>query len=101
MFPLQLQLWQKGANLALAASRTPHTPLPLDGLRGLIAERLSASWNERPQVTLHSEVDATELVAVRNRKLTPAGKKISFNAYFVAAVSRALAEFPRSQFSID
>jgi pyruvate dehydrogenase E2 component (dihydrolipoamide acetyltransferase) len=66
----------------------------LDGLRGLIAERLSASWNERPQVTLHSEVDATELVAVRNRKLTPAGKKISFNAYCVAAAARALAEFP-------
>lgn len=69
-------------------------PLPLEGLRGLIAERLSASWNERPQVTLHSEVDATELVAVRNRKLTPDGKKISFNAYFVAAAARALAEFP-------
>ena len=73
----------------------PH-PLPatLPGLRGLIAERLSASWNERPQVTLHREVDATELVAVRNRNLTPAGKKISFNAYFFAAASRALAEFP-------
>ena len=70
------------------------TPLPLDGLRGLIAERLSNSWNERPQVTLHSDVDASELVAVRNRNLTPAGKKISFNAYFVAAVARALAEFP-------
>ena len=69
-------------------------PLPLTGLRGLIAERLSASWNERPQVTLHSEVDATELVAVRNQNMTPAGKKISFNAYFVAAAARALAEFP-------
>ncbi len=69
-------------------------PLPLTGLRGLIAERLSVSWNERPQVTLHSEVDATELVMVRNRNLTPAGKKISFNAYFMAAVARALAEFP-------
>ena len=84
----------KGSQSALAASPAAHTPLPLDGLRGLIAERLSASWNERPQVTLHSEVDATELVAVRNRKLTPAGKKISFNAYFVAAAARALAEFP-------
>jgi len=76
-------------------SVTPtRAPLPLDGLRGLIAGRLSASWNERPQVTLHSEVDATELVAARNRNLTPAGKKISFNAYFIAAASRALAEFP-------
>ena len=84
----------KGRKFAPPASPAPHTRVPLDGLRGLIAERLSASWTERPQVTLHSEVDATELVAVRNRQLTPTGKKISFNAYFVAAVSRALREFP-------
>lgn len=83
----------KGSPPAPATS-IKHTPLPLDGLRGLIAERLSSSWNERPQVTLHSEVDATELVAVRNRNLTPTGKKISFNTYFVAAVARALLEFP-------
>jgi pyruvate dehydrogenase E2 component (dihydrolipoamide acetyltransferase) len=83
------------ASLASDPTKTvPRTPLPLEGLRGLIAERLSASWNERPQVTLHSEVDASELVAVRNRNLTPSGKKISFNAYFVAAASRALTEFP-------
>jgi pyruvate dehydrogenase E2 component (dihydrolipoamide acetyltransferase) len=84
----------QGIQPALAASPAPHTQLPLEGLRGLIAERLSASWNERPQVTLHSEVDATELVAIRNRQLTPTGKKISFNAYFIAATARAMAEFP-------
>jgi pyruvate dehydrogenase E2 component (dihydrolipoamide acetyltransferase) len=86
------------AALAKSAPADPSpltpAPLPLTGLRGLIAERLSASWNERPQVTLHSEVDATELVAVRNQNLITAGKKISFNAYFVAAAVRALAEFP-------
>jgi len=79
---------------AAAASPPAKIPLPLEGLRSLIAERLSASWNERPQVTLHSEVDATELVAIRQRKLSPAGKKISFSAFFVAAVGRALDEFP-------
>jgi pyruvate dehydrogenase E2 component (dihydrolipoamide acetyltransferase) len=86
------------AAIASLIKHPPAAPQPLPatlpGLRGLIAERLSDSWNERPQVTLHSEVDATELIAVRNRNLTPAGKKISFNAYFVAAASRALAEFP-------
>jgi pyruvate dehydrogenase E2 component (dihydrolipoamide acetyltransferase) len=68
--------------------------LPLEGLRGLIAERLSASWNERPQVTLHSEADATNLMEVRQRKLTPTGEKIPLNAYFIAAAAKALAEFP-------
>jgi pyruvate dehydrogenase E2 component (dihydrolipoamide acetyltransferase) len=69
-------------------------PLPLDGLRGLIAERLSASWNERPQVTLHSEVNACHLVEMRQRNLTPNGEKISLNAYFIAMAARTLAEFP-------
>ncbi len=85
----------RGGSLASSPLSTAHSPLtPLPGLRGLIAERLSASWNERPQVTLHSEVDASALVALRERNLMPAGKKISFNAYFVAAAARALAEFP-------
>ena len=88
----------KGHTLHPALAKHPRrgasTPLPLDGLRGLIAKRLSASWNERPHVTLHSEVDATELVAVRDRNLTPDGQKVSFNAYFTATAAHALAEFP-------
>lgn len=80
------------------ASHTPHfappTLHPLPGLRGVIAERLSASWNERPQVTLHSEVDATQLVTLRDRNLTSDGQKVSFNAYFTTAAARALAKFP-------
>ena len=84
----------KSAQTTVISGSPVRPPIPLDGLRGLIAERLSASWNERPQVTLHSEVDATSLVATRNQNLTPTGNKISFNAYFVAVVTRALSEYP-------
>lgn len=84
----------KGAAPSKAATTPTRSTLPLDGLRGVIAERLSVSWNERPQVTLHSEVDATQLVALRNRNLTPDGQKVSFNAHFTTAAARALAEFP-------
>jgi pyruvate dehydrogenase E2 component (dihydrolipoamide acetyltransferase) len=83
-----------GGKTAPSLPPRERSPLPLTGLRGLIAERLSASWNERPQVTLHSEVDATRLVEIRQRTLTPGGDKYSLNTYFIAAAARALAEFP-------
>ena len=82
------------STVASGTSTPPSRQFPLEGLRGLIAERLSASWNERPQVTLYSEVDATQLIELRQHNLTPNREKISINAYFFAAVSKALREFP-------
>jgi len=45
--------------------------LPLVGLRGVIAQRLSDSWRERPQVTLTTEVEATNLVSARALREQP------------------------------
>lgn len=78
----------------------PHrdtAPLPLSGLRGIIAERLSQSWRERPQVTLTTEADATNLVAARqqlNAELASTGEKISYNALLIKLVAQALREQP-------
>lgn len=72
-------------------------PLPLTGLRGIIAERLSQSWRERPQVTLTTEADATNLVAARqqlNAELASLGEKISYNALLIKLVAQALYEQP-------
>ncbi|MCA9934104.1 MAG: E3 binding domain-containing protein, partial [Anaerolineales bacterium] len=44
------------ARLAQPQAVPPAPALPLTGLRGVIAERLSAGWRERPQVTLTAEV---------------------------------------------
>lgn len=82
---------------ALHSKPAPAAPLPLTGLRGIIAERLSQSWRERPQVTLTTEADATNLVAARqqlNTELAAAGEKISYNALLMRLVARALAEHP-------
>jgi pyruvate dehydrogenase E2 component (dihydrolipoamide acetyltransferase) len=82
---------------ALVSKPLPSTPLPLSGLRGIIAERLSQSWRERPQVTLTTEADATNLVAARqqlNAELAAQNEKISYNALLVRLVARALAEHP-------
>lgn len=75
----------------------PVKTLPLSGLRGIIADRLSTGWRERPQVTLTTEADATYLVALRlqlNEELAPKGIKISYNAILVSLVSKALEEHP-------
>jgi pyruvate dehydrogenase E2 component (dihydrolipoamide acetyltransferase) len=67
----------------------------LTGLRALIANRLSASWVERPQVTLITEVDATALVALRSQIQTQSNVKVSYNAFLLKLVAQALLEHPR------
>jgi pyruvate dehydrogenase E2 component (dihydrolipoamide acetyltransferase) len=66
----------------------------LTGLRGIIAERLSASWRERPHVTLITEADATNLVSARQQLTTELGQKVAYDALLVALVARALSEHP-------
>ncbi|NQS91911.1 MAG: 2-oxo acid dehydrogenase subunit E2 [Chloroflexi bacterium] len=67
--------------------------LPLTGLRGVIARRLSDSWNERPQVTLFSELDASRLVNKRLELKEQVGK-ISYNSLLMLACAQALVEYP-------
>lgn len=83
--------------LAAGAVRTGSSPASLQGLtglRGIIAERLSTGWRERPQVTLTTDADAAALVAVRETLSAGGGEKILYDALFVLMVARALREFP-------
>lgn len=66
----------------------------LTGLRRVIAERLSEGWRERPQVTLTTEADATNLVMLRRQLIEEMGEKISYDAILVMLVARALGEHP-------
>ena len=70
---------------------------PLSGVRGVIAQRMRDSASTAAHVTLHSEVDATNLVAARqqlNEELS-GSIKISFNALLVAIAARTLQEQPQ------
>jgi len=74
---------------------------PLSGLRAIIADRLSNSWRERPQVTLTTDADATFFVAARRQinaelaqRFGDKAPKVSFNAMLVLLVTRALQEYP-------
>jgi pyruvate dehydrogenase E2 component (dihydrolipoamide acetyltransferase) len=66
----------------------------LTGLRKVIATRLSRSWNERPQVTLTSEADASALVTLRDQVWAEWQRKVSYNAFFIKLAAKALAEHP-------
>lgn len=75
----------------------PSSPVPLEGMRKIIAERLGKSWNERPQANLTTEVDASLFVKARkqiNQELSKKGVKISYNTLFVKLVAQAISEFP-------
>ncbi len=72
--------------------------VPLSGLRAIIAQRMAQSAHTTAAVTLQSEVDATELVSLRN-KLKEAlfdelGFNIGYNDILGVIVARCLVEFP-------
>jgi len=72
----------------------------LSGVRDVIARRMSESAFTAPHITLHTEADATMLVAARqqiNEELAGGAAsvvKISYNALLAALVARALHEHP-------
>jgi pyruvate dehydrogenase E2 component (dihydrolipoamide acetyltransferase) len=70
---------------------------PLSGVRGVIARRMSQSAFTAPHVTLFAEADATALVEARhqlNAELAGQVIKITYNAWLIAIVARALAGHP-------
>jgi pyruvate dehydrogenase E2 component (dihydrolipoamide acetyltransferase) len=82
------------------AAPSAETGLPLTGLRGIIAQRLTESWQERPQVTLVTELDVSELVRARH-VYQEEHDKISYNAIFASACAQALKEFPAVNARLD
>jgi len=69
---------------------------PLAGVRAVIARRMSESAFSAAHVTLHTEADATALVAARQQINEEVGgaAKISYNALLVALVAKALRQHP-------
>jgi pyruvate dehydrogenase E2 component (dihydrolipoamide acetyltransferase) len=88
------RIMRQDVELVLATHKLEEQPIPLSGLRAIIAERMSVSWRERPHVTLTTEADATNLVAARQQAGVELGHKIAYDALLVALVARALGEHP-------
>lgn len=72
--------------------------IPLAGVRAVIAQRMHESHQLTAPVTLTMEVDATELVSVREKLkaalMEELGFAIGFNDLLIAIAARALRRFP-------
>jgi pyruvate dehydrogenase E2 component (dihydrolipoamide acetyltransferase) len=72
--------------------------IPLKGVRGIIADRMGTSVHTTARVTLVSEVDATEFVAMRERLKAKVSEEWGFapgyNDLLALIVAKALRKFP-------
>ncbi|MCY3742904.1 MAG: dihydrolipoamide acetyltransferase family protein [Candidatus Poribacteria bacterium] len=72
--------------------------IAMDGIRGIIAERMTLSVQTNASVTLHTEADATAFVELRgmlNDKLQAREVSITYTDLLVKVVANALREHPR------
>lgn len=77
---------------------------PLNRVRKLSSANLHRSWVTVPHVTQFEEADVTDLEAFRQQHKGDAqtrGFKLTFLAFVLKAVTRALAEFPHFNASLD
>ena len=68
--------------------------VPMAGVRQIIAKRMADSVRTTAQVTLTTEVDATELVKLRKESQEWTGLSPSYNDLLVMIVAKALMEHP-------
>ncbi|MFI9210826.1 dihydrolipoamide acetyltransferase family protein [Streptomyces sp. NPDC053253] len=75
--------------------------IPLRGLRGAVADKLSRSRTEIPDATCWVDADATELMAARRAMNTAGGPKISLLALLARICAHALDRFPELNSTVD
>lgn len=75
--------------------------VPLRGVRGTVADKLSRSRREIPDATCWVDADATELMAARAAANAAGGPKISLIALLARICTAALARFPELNSTVD
>ncbi|MFI9062837.1 dihydrolipoamide acetyltransferase family protein [Streptomyces sp. NPDC053429] len=84
-----------------AAAAPAGERIPLKGLRGAVAEKLSRSRREIPEATCWVDADATELMAARAAMNAAGGPKISVLALLARICTAALAKYPELNSTVD
>ncbi|MGW6686446.1 dihydrolipoamide acetyltransferase family protein [Streptomyces sp. NPDC054961] len=77
------------------------TRIPLKGVRGAVADKLSRSRREIPDATCWVDADATELMAARAAMNAVGGPKISVLALLARICTAALARYPELNSTVD
>ncbi|MFJ8634938.1 dihydrolipoamide acetyltransferase family protein [Streptomyces sp. NPDC093568] len=75
--------------------------VPLKGIRGAVADKLSRSRREIPDATCWVDADATELMRARTAMNAAGGPKISLIALLSRICTAALARFPELNSVVD
>ncbi|XUL99299.1 dihydrolipoamide acetyltransferase family protein [Streptomyces venezuelae ATCC 10712] len=87
--------------VAAPAGASAGERVPLRGVRGAVADKLSRSRTEIPDATCWVDADATELMAARAAMNAAGGPKISLLALLARICAHALARFPELNSTVD
>ncbi|MFG2982759.1 dihydrolipoamide acetyltransferase family protein [Streptomyces sp. NPDC048258] len=87
--------------VAATVAATVGERIPLKGVRGAVAEKLSRSRREIPDATCWVDADATELMAARAAMNAVGGPKISVLALLARICTAALARYPELNSTVD
>ncbi|QFQ98738.1 2-oxo acid dehydrogenase subunit E2 [Streptomyces phaeolivaceus] len=90
-----------GSATAASATAASGTRVPLRGVRGAVADKLSRSRREIPDATCWVDADATELMHARTAMNAAGGPKISLLALLARICTAALARFPELNSTVD
>ncbi|MEU1178874.1 dihydrolipoamide acetyltransferase family protein [Streptomyces sp. NPDC005820] len=85
----------------IPAALTGGHRVPLKGVRGAVADKLSRSRREIPDATCWVDADATELMRARAAMNAVGGPKISLLALLARICTAALARFPELNSAVD
>ena len=77
-----------------AATAAPAKTKPLVGMRKVIAERMTQSWNSAPHVHLTVEVDMTATLALKDQLAKASGQKASVTEIIIKCAAQVLEEIP-------
>jgi pyruvate dehydrogenase E2 component (dihydrolipoamide acetyltransferase) len=85
------------ARLPLDTNAAPSTgrvnDVPISGMRKVIADRMSLSWQTAPHVNMTAEVDMSAASDLKEKLTQAFGVKISFTDIIVKCAAHALSEF--------
>ncbi|GHH10787.1 dihydrolipoamide acetyltransferase family protein [Streptomyces rubradiris] len=90
-----------GEQAAAAPRAEDGERIPLKGVRGAVADKLSRSRREIPDATCWVDADATELMRARTAMNATPGAKISLLALLARICTAALARFPELNSTVD
>lgn len=101
---LRVEATAPRATTKTAPAPTTHpegTRIPLKGVRGAVAEKLSRSRREIPDATCWVDADTTELLRARAAMNAAGATKISLVALLARICAAALARFPELNSFVD